>query len=137
MWHCYVMRHAIISIQKNPRHCPRVDITLLENLSSTLWRDVEVPLHICRHPAKYPAMTYPVTFNHLKMEINLNYIYRARLVQAGKRPFRDWKVRGSNPGRGGGGEIFRTPIDRPRGPPSLLYNGYRVFPGGKATKAWR
>ena len=29
------------------------------------------------------------------------------------------------------GEIFRTCQDRPWGPPSLLYNGYRVFPGGK------
>jgi hypothetical protein len=28
------------------------------------------------------------------------------------------------------GEIFRCP-DRPWGPPSLLYNGYRDFPGGK------
>ena len=28
------------------------------------------------------------------------------------------------------GEIFRCP-DRPWGPPSLLHNGYRVFPGGK------
>ena len=38
------------------------------------------------------------------------------------------QVRGSNRG---GGEIFRTCPDRPWGPPSLLYNGYRVFPGGK------
>ena len=30
-----------------------------------------------------------------------------------------------------GGEIFHTCSDRPWGPPSLLYNGYRVFPGGK------
>ena len=30
-----------------------------------------------------------------------------------------------------GGEIFRTYADRPWGPTSLLYNGYRVFPGGK------
>ena len=30
------------------------------------------------------------------------------------------------------GEIFRTYPDRLRGPPSLLYNGYRVFPGGKS-----
>jgi len=37
-------------------------------------------------------------------------------------------VRGSNPG---GGEIFHTCPDRAWGPPSLLYNGYRVFPGGK------
>jgi len=29
------------------------------------------------------------------------------------------------------GEIFRTCPDRPCGPPSLLYNGYRIFPGGK------
>jgi hypothetical protein len=40
-----------------------------------------------------------------------------------------WTARGSNPG---GGEIFRTRPDRPWGPHSLLYNGYRVyFPGVK------
>ena len=30
-----------------------------------------------------------------------------------------------------GSETFRTCPDRPWGPPSLLYNGYRVFPMGK------
>jgi hypothetical protein len=40
----------------------------------------------------------------------------------------DWTVRGSNPGDG---EIFLTSPDRPWGPPSLLYNGYWVFPGGR------
>ena len=35
---------------------------------------------------------------------------------------------GSNPG---GGEIFHTCPDWLWGPPSLLYNGYQVFPGGK------
>jgi len=39
-----------------------------------------------------------------------------------------WTVRASN---SSGGEIFRTCPDRPWGPLSLLYNGYRVFPGGK------
>jgi hypothetical protein len=34
-------------------------------------------------------------------------------------------------------EIFRTSPDRPWGPPNLLYNGYRVFPVGKAAGAWR
>jgi hypothetical protein len=34
------------------------------------------------------------------------------------------------------GEIFRTLPDRPWGPPNLLYNGYRVFSGGKAAGAW-
>ena len=34
-----------------------------------------------------------------------------------------------------GGEIFRTCPDRPWGPPSLLYNGNRIFSGGKAARA--
>jgi hypothetical protein len=34
------------------------------------------------------------------------------------------------------GEIFRTGSDRPWGPPSLLRKGYRVFPRGKAARAW-
>jgi len=45
-----------------------------------------------------------------------------------------WTVRRSDPG---GGENFRTRPDRPWGPPSLLYNSYRVFPGSKETGAWR
>jgi len=35
-----------------------------------------------------------------------------------------------------GGEIYCAHLDRPRGLPSLLYNGYRVFPGCKAAGAW-
>ena len=35
------------------------------------------------------------------------------------------------------GEIFSSRPDRPWGPPSLLYNRYRVIPGGKAAGAWR
>jgi len=35
------------------------------------------------------------------------------------------------------GEIFLIRPDRPSGLPSLLYNGYRVFSGGKAVGAWR
>jgi hypothetical protein len=33
------------------------------------------------------------------------------------------------------GEIFRTRPDQPWGPPILLYNEYRVFPGGKTVGA--
>ena len=36
-----------------------------------------------------------------------------------------------------GDEIFLTRPHRAWGPSSLLYNGYRVFPGGKAAGAWR
>jgi hypothetical protein len=45
-----------------------------------------------------------------------------------------WTIRGSNLG---GNEIFRIHPDRHWGPPSLLYKGYRFFPGGKAAGAWR
>ena len=51
-----------------------------------------------------------------------------RVAQSVQRLATGWTVRGSNPGEG---EIFRTCSDRPWGPPSLLYNGYRVFPGDK------
>jgi hypothetical protein len=53
-------------------------------------------------------------------------------MEAG-RLAKGWTFWGSNPV---GGEIFRTRPDRPWGPPNLLYNGYRVFPGGKAAGAW-
>ena len=32
---------------------------------------------------------------------------------------------------------FSAPLDGRWGPPSILYNGYRVFPGDKAAGAWR
>ena len=51
-----------------------------------------------------------------------------RVAQSVQRLATGWTVRGSNPG---GGQIFRICPDRPWGPPSLLYNRYRVFPGGK------
>ena len=35
-----------------------------------------------------------------------------------------------------GGEIFRTRPDQPWGPPSLVYNGYRVIPGGNEAGAF-
>jgi hypothetical protein len=43
-----------------------------------------------------------------------------------------WTVRGSNPSEG---EILCTRQDRRLGPPILLYNGYRVIPGGKAAES--
>jgi hypothetical protein len=63
------------------------------------------------------------------------YLLCAGIAQSVKRLATGWTVRGSNPGGGGG--IFRTRPDRPWGPPSLLYNGYRLLYGGKAAGAWR
>ena len=45
-----------------------------------------------------------------------------------------WMVRGLNPG---GAEIFRTRPDQLWCPPSLLYSGYRVFPGVQSGGVWR
>jgi hypothetical protein len=55
----------------------------------------------------------------------------AGIAQSVQRLATGWKVRGSNPD---GGEIFRTFPDRPWGLPSLLYNGYRVFPRVKGGR---
>jgi hypothetical protein len=58
----------------------------------------------------------------------------AGIAQSVERLATGWTVPGSN---SDGGEILRTCSDRPWGPPSLLYNGYRVFPWGKAAGAYR
>jgi len=51
--------------------------------------------------------------------------------------FTVWKTKYGAISNPGGGKIFRTGPDRPWGPLSLLYNGYRIFPGAKAAGAWR
>ena len=64
---------------------------------------------------------------------NANKIDALYYWWAGQRSrYSDWL----RPGRSGdripvGGEILRTCPVRSWGPPSFLYNGYRVFPGGK------
>ena len=59
----------------------------------------------------------------------------AGIAQSVQNLATDWTVRVSHPG--GGSEISRTHPDRPWGPPSLLYNGYRIFPWSNAAEAWR
>ena len=68
----------------------------------------------------------------------VKHLFTIRLVGVGRDSPVDialstgWTVRQSN--AGGGGDFFRTRPDRAWGPPSLLYNGYRVsFPGVKRT----
>ena len=50
-----------------------------------------------------------------------------RVAQSVLRLTRGWTVRDRNPVW----KTFSARPDRPWGPPSLLYNGYRVFPGVK------
>jgi hypothetical protein len=51
----------------------------------------------------------------------------AAIAQSAQRLATGWRVRGSN---SGGSEIFRTRPDPIWGPPSLIYNGYRVSSPG-------
>jgi hypothetical protein len=51
----------------------------------------------------------------------------AGITQSVHRLATGWAVQESNPSWD---DIFRTRSDQPWGPPSHLYNGYRVFPGG-------
>jgi len=62
---------------------------------------------------------------------------RTGIAQSVERLATGGTDRGSDPGWG---EIFRTLPDRPWGPPSLPYNGYRVMVKGEGSKAdeeWR
>ena len=53
-------------------------------------------------------------------------LFQARIAYMVQRLAKRWKVRFSNPGRG---MIFRARAVWLRGPPSLLYDGYRgVYP---------
>ena len=56
------------------------------------------------------------------------------VAQSVKRIDTNWTVLGSNPDVA---EIFRTRPDRPWGPTSNLYNGYRGNPSDTAAGAWR
>ena len=73
------------------------------------------------------SLLFPSTVEDT-MYMTFRFIQWSELAQSVQRLATGWTVRGSN---AGGGEIFRTCPDRPWGPPSLLYNGYRVFSRGK------
>ena len=66
--------------------------------------------------------------------LTINHIVWATIAQSVQRLATGLTDGGSNPG---GGDIFHTPPEVPWGPLSLLYNEYRVFPGGKTAGEWR
>jgi hypothetical protein len=78
-------------------------------------------------------MIFDVSAQVSDLECYSNIMW-AGIAQSVERLATGWTVRGSNPG---GGKIFRSRPYWPWGPPSLSYNGYRVFPGGKAAGSWR
>ena len=60
-------------------------------------------------------------------------IFTFYVKAAGKFKFSALMLRGS---KLGGGEIFCTRPDQPWDRPGPLYDGHRVFPGGKTARAW-
>jgi hypothetical protein len=85
-------------------------------------------------------MSYPRLFQGSFVQINHDVIYFSYFWEsrAGIARYSD----SLRAGRSGdripvGDKIFRARPDRPRGPPSLLYNRYWVFLGSKAAGSWR
>ena len=67
-------------------------------------------------------------FIFVKLDYSLNSSQsRSRVAQSVQRLTTGWTVRDRIPVR----TRFSARQDRPLGPPSLLYKGYRVYPGGK------
>ena len=64
----------------------------------------------------------------------IHFLVSQWLARAGIAPRHRPNGLGIGPG---GVEGFRSRPDRPWGPSSLLYNGYRVIPGSQAAGAWR
>jgi hypothetical protein len=73
-----------------------------------------------RSVQKYMVRSMPTPFEFISLFFSKR---GAGIAQSVYRLVTGWAVRGSNPGP-----------DRPWCPPNLLYNGYRVFPGGKGGR---
>ena len=95
------------------------------------WRCLTIPYRLFFESLRTPFNLIPYSDSYLYCPICLSRFHAFHYLHF---LWLQRKVRGSNPGRG---EIFRTRSHRPLGPPSLLCDGYRVFPGGKAAGAWR
>jgi hypothetical protein len=114
---CPPMSHVFRTIRPAPNDAP-----IISKLNNPLWsRNVHQPVQATK--CYYKPLK---AWNSYKYISYISF-YHVRLATG-------WTVRGSNPGAG---EIFATRPDRPWGPPTLLYNGYRDFPGNKAAEAWR
>ena len=131
---------TVSRLQPTEWHCSKMSLSADCSQGS----GIAVRCHCQQIAAKGVAMQLDVTVRRLQptewhcskiSNISKSNTHgRAETAQSVQRLATGWTVRGSKPG---GIEIFCTRPPRPWGPPSFLYNGYRVFPGGKAAGAWR
>ena len=82
----------------------------------------------------FPCLCHSSTL-HIQFRLSITLITGGRDNSVGIAP--ELWARRSGDRIPVGGEIFRTRQDRSWSTPSLLYNGNRIFPGGKAARAWR
>jgi hypothetical protein len=103
--------------------------TILTKTISHYWEENNTPS--TPHPAQNRVLNMNKRQGYYLRILLIRYlpVLVKRVAQSVWRLATDWTVRDRIRG-GGGGEIFRTCPDRPWGPQSLLYNGYRVFPRG-------
>ena len=96
----------------------------IENLMSNVF--VYLTVRTCAVTV-YSEPSFEPQCGRSKTKRSVHWNFVGRVAQSVQRLVTCSTVRGSNLG---GGEILRTCPDQSWGPPSLLYNGYRVFGGG-------
>ena len=104
----------------------------LPNKTRTAQDRTSLPWHCYENYPWSPTKIWSICLLIFRRYIRPTILLWAGIARSVQRLATGWTVRGSNPG---GGEIFRTHPHRPWSPPSLLYNGFRVFRWGKAAGA--
>jgi hypothetical protein len=108
-------------VSTNPKHVTTKPI-----------RRIKIPLsllcpakRLCKSQDKvHPGTVYEGTEGETELQLYYSFVGR----------YSDWLRAGRSGDRIPVGARFFAHVQT--GPPCLLYNGYRVFPGGKAAGAW-
>ena len=134
----YAVFSGLILLPLSPKHSFSAPCSAhtLDLCSSHHVRHLTCEFHlhyfVCRWMTKHHILSRFLLIIHMIVSyLSQIYLYEFTIISTIKPT--GWTVRGSNPG---GGEIFHPCPDRLWDPPSLLYNWYQVFPGGKAAGAW-
>jgi hypothetical protein len=122
---------------RNRDEIDKRDKSLREIQNDRVWRTVPYKFthsalsqsfsQFCQKEERLFFRTQQIIWRKVWIKMMYLVLMWAAIAQSVQRLATGWTVRGSNPGVG---EISRTRPDRPWGPASLLYNGFRVsFPG--------
>jgi len=125
------------SVNATQFYCFRFILILSSHLRPSLKRSLSLRIShqnpVCTCPLSHTCYMPRLSLFFVTIIFGEQYKSCSQVAQSVQRLATSWAVRRSNPVVG---EIFLTCPDRPWGPPSLLYNGYRVFPWGKTAGEW-